>query len=111
MVKAPPVPVWRVFVHSAKFAYNRGMATMPAVSKRTASSPVHKRICERIRAFREALGWTQTEAAVKHGCSQAYWSELENGRKVPTITQIERVAETLKREPEDFVVRRQVHAA
>ncbi len=49
----------------------------------------------KIRRRREKLGLTQTQAAELMGCTQQYWSGLENNRTDPRITTLLPVAAVL----------------
>lgn len=49
--------------------------------------------CARIRKER---GWTQEELAERSGLSQQYLSDLERGRRNPTIVTIYEIAEALQ---------------
>ena len=40
---------------------------------------------EEIRDRRLALKFTLTEVAMELGLSKAYWSDVENGRRIPTV--------------------------
>jgi transcriptional regulator with XRE-family HTH domain len=42
----------------------------------------------RVKIFRENLGMTQPAASQRAGISQATWSRIENGQKVPTAGEI-----------------------
>lgn len=41
--------------------------------------------CELLKAWRSAQGLTQKEAGDLVNISQAYWGELENGEKAPSV--------------------------
>lgn len=45
-------------------------------------------IGKRVKMFREKLDMTQPEASERAGISQATWSRIENGRKIPTAGEI-----------------------
>ncbi len=47
---------------------------------------------ERLRAWREASGLSQGQAAKRVGASQGAWSAWEAGRKRPSIEQIVKLA-------------------
>ena len=50
---------------------------------------------ERLRAFRERRGLTLQEVASRSGLSRSYLSELENGKKQPSIKALEALADAL----------------
>lgn len=45
-------------------------------------------IGERVKMFREKLDMTQPQASERAGISQATWSRIENGLKIPTAGEI-----------------------
>lgn len=51
---------------------------------------------EKIKARREALGWTQAEAAKKCGLSPGYWPQLEQGARMPTINRLADIARVMR---------------
>jgi len=48
---------------------------------------------EIIRAWREAEGLTQEEAAALAPCSQEHWSDLERAKKMPGVALAVRLSE------------------
>jgi transcriptional regulator with XRE-family HTH domain len=53
----------------------------------------------RVREARVARGWTQEEFAEKSGFSQQYISDLERGRRNPTIVSLYEMAQALQTTP------------
>jgi transcriptional regulator with XRE-family HTH domain len=45
-------------------------------------------IAKRVKMFREKLGMTQPEAGERAGISQATWSRIETGTKIPTAGEV-----------------------
>lgn len=52
-----------------------------------------KKLGKRLRAARDAKGWTQSEAAEHTGISKESLSGYENGRERPPFERIVRIAE------------------
>ena len=48
-----------------------------------------------VKRFRLGKGLTQEQYAVKSGLAQQYVSDLENGKKNPTLTTLHQIAEGL----------------
>ncbi len=61
-----------------------------------ATSEEHAEFCERVKARRKELGFTQVELAERLGISQPSYAEIETGRREPGIRQIYRVAVALE---------------
>jgi transcriptional regulator with XRE-family HTH domain len=57
-----------------------------------------------IKGRREQLGLTQTTAARRAGLSQAYWSQLESGTRVPSMATLGPIADALVTTPEFLFV-------
>lgn len=51
---------------------------------------------ERVRAAREAKGWTLKELAERAHVSVSFLSDIENGRSVPAIGSLRSIAEALE---------------
>lgn len=49
----------------------------------------------KLREFRVELGWTQAQLASESGVSQTYISEIELGKKQPTITIAKKLAKAM----------------
>ena len=58
-----------------------------------------------LREIREEKGITQERLANEIQSHFTHISRLENGHKQPTLTTLFKLAEILKVEPEDFIVR------
>lgn len=56
-----------------------------------------------VRAVRQARGMTQEQLAEKSGFSQQYISDLERGRRNPTIVSLYELAQALKSTPIDLL--------
>jgi transcriptional regulator with XRE-family HTH domain len=52
-------------------------------------------VAENIRRFREASGKTKTELCASIGMSRAFWDDVENGTKEPSVSTLERIASAL----------------
>lgn len=50
------------------------------------------RLARNLRQRREAKGWSQEEFADRAGIHRTYVSDLERGKRNPTITVVERLA-------------------
>lgn len=57
---------------------------------------IHKRFGKRVRALREANGWSQEELADRAGLHRTYVSAVERAVRNPTLTVIERIAKALE---------------
>lgn len=62
-----------------------------------------KRIGRRLRKVRREVGLTGTELGKLIGKSQAFISDVERGRKLPSLPTLMALSETLKRSPEYFM--------
>lgn len=49
----------------------------------------------KLQQYRQARGWTQSKLSRLSGVSQTYISELEAGKKQPTVTIAHKLAEAL----------------
>lgn len=56
-----------------------------------------------VRSLRQAKGMTQEEFAEKSGFSQQYISDLERGRRNPTIVSLYELAQALGSTPVDLL--------
>lgn len=54
---------------------------------------------QRVLQARTALGWTQEELAARSGFSQQYVSDLERGRRNPTVVSLFEMAQALQTTP------------
>lgn len=66
---------------------------------------MRKLVGANLRLARTAKGLTQEELAERSGFSQQYISELENGRRNPTIVSIYELAQALGIAHEELVAR------
>jgi len=56
---------------------------------------VRKKFGKRLRALREARGWSQEEFADRAGLHRTYVSAVERGVRNPTLSVLERLAKAL----------------
>jgi transcriptional regulator with XRE-family HTH domain len=61
----------------------------------------------RIRSLRQANHLTLKQLAERVGCSDAYLSQLENGRGSPSIASLKKIADALQTKITDFFVEHQ----
>jgi transcriptional regulator with XRE-family HTH domain len=57
---------------------------------------IRKRFGKRVKALREAKGWSQEELADRAGLHRTYVSAVERAVRNPTLTVIARIANALK---------------
>lgn len=57
---------------------------------------IRKRFGKRVKALRDAKGWSQEELADRAGLHRTYVSAVERAVRNPTLTVIERIAKALK---------------
>ena len=57
---------------------------------------IRKRFGKRVKALREAKGWSQEELADRAGMHRTYISAVERAVRNPTLTVIARIAKALK---------------
>lgn len=50
---------------------------------------------ERLRQYREMIGWTSTELAERAGISRTYLWQIEDGRSRPSLEYVQRIAQAL----------------
>ena len=60
---------------------------------------IRVRLGQNVRRLREAKGWSQEDFADRAGIHRTYVSDIERGRRNPTITVVERLAEPLAVSP------------
>jgi transcriptional regulator with XRE-family HTH domain len=60
---------------------------------------IRQRLGRNIRRLRMARGWSQEEFADRAGIHRTYVSDIERGRRNPTVTVVERLAEPLDLSP------------
>jgi len=56
---------------------------------------IRQRLGRNVRALREAKGWSQEDFADRAGIHRTYVSDIERGRRNPTITVVEKLAAPL----------------
>ena len=57
---------------------------------------IRQRLGRNVRALREAKGWSQEDYADRAGIHRTYVSDIERGRRNPTITVVEKLAAPLE---------------
>ncbi len=60
---------------------------------------IRARLGRNVRKLREARGWSQEDYADRAGIHRTYVSDIERGRRNPTISVIEKLAGPLEIEP------------
>lgn len=56
-----------------------------------------------VRAARKEKGWTQEQLAFEAGIKRAYLSEIEGGKRNPTLDVVEKIAVALGAPPAELV--------
>jgi transcriptional regulator with XRE-family HTH domain len=56
---------------------------------------IRVRLGRNVRQLREAKGWSQEDYADRAGIHRTYVSDIERGRRNPTITVVEKLARPL----------------
>lgn len=56
-----------------------------------------------VKAMRKAKGWTQEQFSVRSGISQQYISQLENGKRNPSVVMLFELAQALDTTPSVLV--------
>lgn len=56
---------------------------------------IRARLGRNVRRLREAKGWSQEDYADRAGIHRTYVSDIERGRRNPTITVVEKLAAPL----------------
>jgi transcriptional regulator with XRE-family HTH domain len=64
---------------------------------------IAKIIGSRIKEIRQAHGYTSERLAYENSMSKGYLSDVENGKKVPSIDFLCRIAASLDVEPWEFL--------
>jgi transcriptional regulator with XRE-family HTH domain len=64
---------------------------------------MRKLVGRNVRAVRQARGMTQEQLAVQSGFSQQYISDLERGRRNPTIVTLHDLAQALGSTPVELI--------
>lgn len=60
---------------------------------------IRARLGLNVRRLREAKGWSQEDYADRAGIHRTYVSDIERGRRNPTVTVVEKLAKPLEVEP------------
>lgn len=60
------------------------------------STDIRVRLGNRVRALRRKLGWTQVEMAEMLGVDRSYLSEIETGKKDPSLRVLKTIADGFK---------------
>ncbi len=56
---------------------------------------IRTRLGQNVRRLREAKGWSQEDYADRAGIHRTYVSDIERGRRNPTVTVVEKLAKAL----------------
>ena len=56
---------------------------------------IRTRLGHNVRRLREAKGWSQEDYADRAGIHRTYVSDIERGRRNPTVTVVEKLAKPL----------------
>lgn len=64
---------------------------------------IRRRVGLNVRKFREKIGWSQEDLALECGLHRTYISGIERGVRNPTVTSLERIAQTLEIEPSELL--------
>ena len=56
---------------------------------------IRTRLGRNVRRLREAKGWSQEDYADRAGIHRTYVSDIERGRRNPTVTVVEKLARPL----------------
>ncbi len=65
---------------------------------------IRQRLGQNVRRLREAQGWSQEDYADRAGIHRTYVSDIERGRRNPTLTVIEKLALPLDVMPGDLLI-------
>jgi transcriptional regulator with XRE-family HTH domain len=57
---------------------------------------IRVRLGQNVRRLREEKGWSQEEYADRAGIHRTYVSDIERGRRNPTVTVVEKLAKALE---------------
>ena len=60
------------------------------------STDIRVRLGNRVRALRQEQGWTQVEMAEMLGIDRSYLSEIETGKKDPSLRVLKTIADGFK---------------
>lgn len=62
------------------------------------------RVGRRVQALRKGAGMTQDDLAAKAGVGRVFLSEIERGRKTPSLETLERLGAALEVDVTDFIL-------
>lgn len=60
---------------------------------------IQARLGQNVRRLREAKGWSQEDYADRAGIHRTYVSDIERGKRNPTVTVVEKLAKPLEISP------------
>lgn len=64
---------------------------------------IRARLGQNVRRLREERGWSQEDYADRAGIHRTYVSDIERGRRNPTITVVEKLAAPLEVSPGQLI--------
>lgn len=64
---------------------------------------IKARLGRNVRKLREAKGWSQEDYADRAGIHRTYVSDIERGRRNPTITVVEKLAKPFEVQPSQLL--------
>lgn len=64
---------------------------------------IRARLGKNVRKLREAKGWSQEDYADRAGIHRTYVSDIERGRRNPTITVVEKLAKPFEVQPSQLL--------
>lgn len=64
---------------------------------------IQARLGRNVRRLREAHGWSQEDYADRAGIHRTYVSDIERGRRNPTVTVVEKLAKPFDIPPGDLI--------
>ncbi|HYE24539.1 MAG TPA: helix-turn-helix transcriptional regulator [Clostridia bacterium] len=66
---------------------------------RAGTADIRVQLGNRVRSLRRDRGWTQVEMAEMLGVDRRYLSEIENGKKDPSLRVLKTIADGFRRHP------------
>lgn len=60
---------------------------------------IQARLGQNVRRLREAKGWSQEDYADRAGIHRTYVSDIERGKRNPTVSVVEKLAKALEVSP------------
>lgn len=64
---------------------------------------IRARLGRNVRSLREAKGWSQEDYADRAGIHRTYVSDIERGKRNPTITVVEKLGKPLGVSPSELL--------